>query len=477
MRLGQDWSGVRWPRFVVVLTLLLGGCGSIRYTVDDGRKVDEKLLADIRSYGKGQDVIVPAIVRSATLNDPECDTQWELPFSVATSYEWQPDDKVAWVRGLNVDERLSVIAATRESGLVLGDKIVAVDRYKSDDTKKMFIELMDKRDSGRKFVVTTAAGKSLTVSPLKVCRGHVRVAPPNTPEAQDYHWEMSIHPLEAVRNGLTNDEALWLVLWTQGLSEEGGARMKTFQYGKTIISTLVDLASLVSGAGAIVNAATVAAARVAATKAAASALSSAARDSLVRDIIVNEVGRGALDFAQLQVRSAVVDAVLGKAQELVKDQAKAAAQSQMVAALHEAAANRSGLSGVAWVAGTVFDRADAWAFRNMLKLNADPLAAFSLHYKLMTAGFGRNAFVLDAERLPALTALARQINRDYEIASILGGYMPSALELNLDDLAQASTDAPLLMPSGQVEPAKPVGYNLGGFIEAMVDVSLAQQSK
>lgn len=439
---------------LATFALLMGGCSTIKYTVDDGRKVDEKLLANIRAYGKGQQAIVPAIVRTAKLEDKDCDTQWELPFAVATSYDLTPDDKVAWVRGLNVDERLSVVSATKESGLVAGDKLASVYGVKSENSKDMFTLLMDVRDRGGAFEVITATGKRVSIKPFKVCRGHVLLAPPNVPEAQDYHWEMSVHPLETVRNDLSSDEALWMVLWTQGLSEEGGARMKTYQYGKNIVSAAFNLFSLATGAGAIAGAA---------SKAAAAAATTVARDAIIKEAATNM----AINYAQKQVQDAVIDAVKDKAIELAKDAAKATAKQQMLTALHEAAANRSGLSGVAWVAGTVFDKADQWAFERMVKLNADPLSGFRLHYKLMQEGYGRNAFLFDSERLPLVTAQAKKIGRDYEIASILGGYVPGTLELDMGDIRQASVDAPMLMPSDFVEPAKAEGYNLGGFISAM----------
>ena len=58
---------------------------------------------------------------------------------------------------------------------------------------------------------------------------------------------MSYHPLELAKADLTADEALWTVLWTQGLSEEGGARMKVYDYGTSILSTLYTVATLASG--------------------------------------------------------------------------------------------------------------------------------------------------------------------------------------------------------------------------------------
>ena len=65
-------------------------------------------------------------LRSAALKDPECEPQWELPFAMATAYGWDTNEKVAWVRALGVDERLTVVAATPESPLRLGDRIVKV---------------------------------------------------------------------------------------------------------------------------------------------------------------------------------------------------------------------------------------------------------------------------------------------------------------------------------------------------------------
>ena len=113
---------MRWILPLIAISLL-AACAAPQYTVDDGRAVDEELLGHIRSYGAGEKVLRPAIARSAELNDPDCDTQWELPFSVATSYDLSADDRVAWVRGLGVDERLTVVAAAPDSPLQVRDKI------------------------------------------------------------------------------------------------------------------------------------------------------------------------------------------------------------------------------------------------------------------------------------------------------------------------------------------------------------------
>ena len=81
----------------------------------------------------------------------------------------------------------------------------------------------------------------------------------------------------------TPDEALWLVLWTQGLSEEGGARMKTYHYTVKIAGTLYNLATLASGVKAAALAAD------AALSAAKSAAANAASEFLKNQLI--EQGR------------------------------------------------------------------------------------------------------------------------------------------------------------------------------------------
>ena len=103
------------------------------------------------------------------------------------------------------------------------------------------LELADLRDSGRAFNLKLFSGKVVPVRPVKLCRGYARLAPPASPMAQDYHWLLNVHPLQVAHGELTEDEALWLVLWGQGVSEEGGARMKTYAYGTKIAGTLFNL--------------------------------------------------------------------------------------------------------------------------------------------------------------------------------------------------------------------------------------------
>ena len=468
----EKTEGGRAVGVVALVCSLLSGCGTVKYTVDDGRKVDETLLANIRTYGAGQRALVPAIVRSAALKDPNCDTQWELPLGVATAYEWKADDRVAWVRGLGVDERLTVIAAAAPLTIDPGDKILEIDGYRTDDTAKMFTRLMDRRDSGKPSKLKLLRAGNVTVQPVQVCRGHVRLAPPNSPEAQDYHWEMSVHPLQVPETRLTADEALWVTLWTQGISEEGGARMKTFHYGKKLVTTLVDLASLVGGVTAVVNAATAAAAgaaAAAATTAAASQVATSVASTAAKNAVLSQIEKLAVTDATAAARAQALSAFESSLKDI--------AQRHALTALEEAAANRASLSGVAWVAGTVFDRADRWAYTRLVQLGGDPLAPLTLHYKLSQSEAAHNAFALDSERLPLVVALAKRERPESAVASVLNGALPAMLDLNLDDLAQASDNVTALQPSEAVFRPPEETFRSGGFLDALADSAPVQRSE
>ena len=401
---------------VTLLTVgLLAACAGPKYTEDDGRKVNEVLLDSIRTYGSGEKALRPAIARTAALNDPDCDTQWELPFSVATSYDLSKDDRVAWVRGLGVDERLTVVGASPVSPLQLRDKIQEIAGFNRENTVKMATELAERRDSGRPFDIKLFGGKTVHVTPFKVCRGYTRLAPPSTPKTQDYHWLGSVHPLEVMRADLTEDEALWTVLWTQGVSEEGGARMKTYHYGTQIVGNLYTLFSIASG---------ISAAGVAVDAAAKAAQSAAA--SMATDILKKQLIDQATSAAANKMRTEVTGAI----QKL--------SQAQVVGAMQQAAANRGALAGVAWVAATVFDKADAWAYARLEKLNANPLASFSLHQKLIEQGLTSNSMVLDPERMKALNKIAEDKGRGDDVVAILQGIKPEELQFEVTEMPLAS---------------------------------------
>lgn len=436
----------------LVWLALLGGCAGPKYTVDDGRKVNEELLGHIRTYGDGENLLRPAIVRSAQLKDSECDKQWELPFSVATSYDLDEDDRVAWVRALGVDERLTVIARASDSPLQLRDKIEMVGGFSEINSDDMLLRLAELRDRGGPFEVKLATGKVHRVEPVQVCRGYARLAPANAPKTQDYHWLMSMHPLEVAKADFTEDEALWLTLWSQGVSEEGGARMKTYHYGTKIAGTMYNLFTIASGLKG---------AAIAADAAIRTAQSAAA--NMASDLLKQQLLDQAREYATAKVRGELMSAV------------RSLTQSQVVGAMQQAAANRGSLAGVAWVASTVFDKADAWTYRQMEKLHANPLAGFTLHQKLIELGLASNAMVFDQERLTALSKLAEQKGRGDEVVAILGGFKPQ-------DLVAAIPDMPLA--------SKPVGFSYDspdslngapaqalGLIESMLSMPVASAKK
>ncbi len=433
------------PLLLLLAALLLTGCAAgPKFTVDDGRQVDETLLAGMRAYGAGERLIRPAIARSAALQDKDCDKQWELPFAVATSAGWSADDRVAWVRALQVDERLTVIAATADSPLPLGTRLNHVAGQTSDDGERLLEALAEARDAGRPFTVGTAAGKAVPVRPFQVCRGYTRFAPPNTPQMQDYHWLLSLHPLEVTQAEPTPDEALWLVLWTQGLSEEGGARMKTYHYTVKIAGTLYNLATLASGVKAAALAAD------AALSAAKSAAANAASEFLKNQLI--EQGRA---LAMQKLRDGLVDA----AQQLTRQ--------QVLNVMQAAAANRGSLGGISRIAATAFERADAWAFTRMAALGAPPLAGFTLHQKLLQRSLAGNALLFDADRLAALNKVAAARGFEAEVTAILGGYRADALLAEIGAMPLASAQASFSFDSPDAPGA---GRFSRGLVDAMLDM-------
>lgn len=437
------------PAACAVLALALGGCASRPYTVDDGRAVNEALLGHIRAFGRGEQAVRPAIARSAELRDPDCDKQWELPFSVASSESWDEVDRVAWVRALGVDERLTVVASAPLSPLARGERIDAVDGKRHEhDAEALLALLAERRDAGKPFAVRTSTGRGVEVRPFQVCRGYARFAPPSTPALQDYHWLLSLHPLEVTQPGLTDDEALWLVLWTQGLSEEGGARMKTWHYGSKIVGTLYNIATLASGLKGAALAAD--AAMKVAQNAAAQVASEVVKQQLIE-----------------QAKSFALDQMRG----VLSDSASKLARATMVGAMQQAAVNRGSLGGVARVGATVFDRADRWAFERMARLHANPLAGFTLHQKLGLAGLASNAFVFDGERLQAISAVAAQQGLEQAVVDALQGLRPESLVLALDAMPLASAPAGFSYDDPADTAANPFAR---GLVDAMLDMPVDQ---
>jgi hypothetical protein len=344
----------------------LAGCASNKLTVDDGRALNGQLVSNMQDFGEAAAVIRPAIVRSAALADSGCDNQYELPFdAMTTDGIGDADTKVAWARALGIDENLTIIAAERSSGLRAGDVVAEVAGYGSRNKVAMAERLVDVRDRGEPFELKLASGERVTVSPIRICRGHVMVAPPLQAALQRYHWTESVHPLELFHRRLTADEAEWIVLWTQGLSERGGARMKTYAFTVGVVKWLsvVGLGFATSSAAA--------SSRAAASSAGTSAGSQVAATQLA---------------------------------------------GQAASLMAQSAADKASLSGVSHVAVGVFDRADQWAFDNMRRLGMDPRAGLRLHEKLVAQGAAANAFLLDEKRLANMRAMVAGLPRETHTA-------------------------------------------------------------
>jgi hypothetical protein len=343
------------PAFTIAIFLAaLAGCATT-LTVDDGRKLDSRLVAEMQAYGEAAVAVRPATMRSAAMADSGCDNQYELPFDVMTSYGVDDaDTRVAWARALGIDENLTVIAADRSSGLRGGDIIARIDGYESGNKLRMAQKLTEARDRGDPFTLQLASGEQVTISPVKVCRGHVLIAPPLEPALQRYHWTESVHPLEIFHLPLTADEAEWIVLWTQGLSERGGARMKTYAFTVGAVKWLAVLG---------------------------------------------------LGFAASSVTASARGAAAAGGSSATGQVATAQLAGQAASLMAQSAANRASLSGVSSVAAGVFDRADQWAFDNMRRLGMNPRAGLSLHEKLVAQGAAANAFLLDEKRLARMRAL------------------------------------------------------------------------
>lgn len=370
------------------LALLMTGCAATKFTVDDGSPVDEKLLSDIRTYDRAEKLIRPTIKQTTSRQFEDCSTDYDLPFGVASSDELPHMEKIAWARGAGVDERVTVISVVPGSELAVGDHLVSIGEYRDNDADDMLERLEDLRDGGRPFEVITDTGKTVIITPMEVCRGLFAIAPPAKPEAQSYHWLKAEHPLSVFSQEVTPDEVMWMVLWTQGLSEEAGMRMKFYDYGLSFVKTAVTVASIASGVGAVANAAQAAAASVAASEATKQAASA----------VASQIGKVAAEQAANIVRDKVLAAV--------KEVAKAQAQEIALNTMKASAMFKSSLSGISWVASTGFYMADKWAFDRMKVMGADPMAAFTLHFKLASHGLADSAFIFDEERAKLMLGFA-----------------------------------------------------------------------
>ena len=176
-----------------------------------------------------------------------------------------------------------------------------------------------------------------------------------------------------------------------------------------------------------------------------------------------------------QVKNSVTDTVAEKVKVTVEKLGKQAASAATMAIMQEAAANRGSLNGVAWVASTVFDKADTWAFERMEMLNANPLAAFSLHQKLVEAGLAENAFLFDADRLGGLGQLAQAKGRGSEMVAILKGIRPEDFQPDFGGMPLASSKSAFSFadPMEHRGNSTPFAY---GLIDGMLNIPIETKS-
>ncbi|WP_168795283.1 hypothetical protein [Paraburkholderia aromaticivorans] len=403
---GGEHSAFSRVKLAAIVTTLaiLAGC-STTYTVDDGRKVDDTLLAQIRTYGEGTRALRPAIVKSAELHDKNCSTQWELPFAFGTSDGQSAEAKIAWVRGMGVDEHLRITATSPGLAAAPGDIVAELNGYRSNNARKMVARLADLTNKGAPFDMTLDSGVVVNVTPLRICRGRVSFAIPGKyANAHVYHWEASAHPEEIARIGLTPAEAEWVVLWTQGLSEQGGTRMKSYSYSIFAAKAIVNQAISVATFGVGPSVATASTSAVAVTGAA--------------------------------VRSAATQMVEERA-------AKTAAQATVAAA-----ASKAKLWGLDWAASTAFDEADRWAFERMALLGMDPRTGLELQTRLAQAGAVNNALLFDDARLQQMNALIAAMPNAAYSGTIASNVQAPSIELRQNREAQNRQDGPDNAPSG-----------------------------
>ena len=140
--------------------------------------------------------------------------------------------------------------------------------------------------------------------------------------------------------------------------------------------------------------------------------------------------------------------------------------------MQQAAANRGALSGVARIAATVFEKADAWAYARMQQLGAQPLAGFSLHQKLLESGLTANSLVFDSSRMADLSKLAQAQGKEDEVTAILQGIRPDELVVELKDMPLAS-DAGKFSYDALDDPTLSKLPFAMGLIDGMIDMPLA----
>ena len=198
----------------------------MKYTVDDGRKVNETCSPTCVCPGPRRARPAPGHRPLRGPEGPGAAASGSCPSAWPRATSGRRTTRVAWVRALQVDERLTVMAAApghrpaarRQAG---GHQGLPQERRQQDAGRARRAA-----DDGDPFPGQDGRRQHGDGQALQVCRGYARLAPPLTPATRiplaDEH--SSAGPLRAPDHARRSpvDGA-----WTQGLSEEGGARMKT----------------------------------------------------------------------------------------------------------------------------------------------------------------------------------------------------------------------------------------------------------
>jgi len=227
--------------------------------------------------------------------------------------------------------------------------------------------------------------------------------------------------------------------------------MKTYAYGTKVAGALYNLFTIASG---IQGAAVAANAAVNAAQSAASNVATA----VIKQQLID------------QARAAATNKVREEATTI----ARKLTQAQVASAMQQAAANRGALSGVAWVASTVFEKADAWAYKRMEQLKADPLAAFTLHQKLIEKNLTANSMVMDSDRLIALSKLAESRGLKGDVVSILQGMRPEDLQVEMAAMPVASAPVAFSYDT-EDDPSKTQQPFARGLVDGMLNMPMESQ--
>ncbi len=290
---------------VIAPLFALVACASPNLTpvVDDGRRVDpareELARTSMQTFW---DLLDPTYA-SRALVETGC-TRMRRPLVLPMSLLYIADetDRLLASRHFALDTQVRIAWAPPDLGLQHGAILAAVGG-KTDP-----VEMQNLLASGQATRLQTVSGKVVDVAPYEICEGLVDTPTATQPDDAIHTTAFHRYRLELWKGGMSKEERLWVVVWSQGLSFVTGARQRA---------------------------------------------------------------------AQLMAAASMVGFVV-----------------------QHRAAN--------YAAKTGYAEADAWAVAAMRRLGHDPSAGLRLHGRLVARGVNGTPFVLNPERLAALTLLTTQ---------------------------------------------------------------------